>query len=111
MLKSIEDITVISADEFHSYEGDMIFVDTECPFKSQPLAQIYIGMGDSEDELPTMWQESILFGGDIFTTYEYGVLHTFISLDLKDQLDPGKFLFIKAIVIGEPRETKMIRIS
>jgi hypothetical protein len=111
MLKLIEDITVISADEFLSYEGEMIFVDTECPFKSQPLAQVYLAIGDIEDSLPSMWQESSLFAGGVFTTYESGVLHTFISLELQDQLEPGKFLFIKVISIGEPSDNKPIRIA
>lgn len=111
MLKRIEDITVISTEEFLSYEGEMIFVDTECPFKSHPLTQAFLSIGDREDELPSMWQESNLFGGDVFMTYEDGILHTFISLDFKEQLDPGKFLFIKVVAIGEPKDVKPIRIS
>lgn len=111
MLKRIEDITVISSDEFLSYEGDMIFVDTECPFKSQPVAQAFVAIGDAEDQLPTMWQESSIFGGDIFMTYEDGTVHTFISLELQEQMEPGKFLFIKIIAIGEQSETKPIRLS
>jgi hypothetical protein len=109
MLKRIEDITVISADEFLSYEGEMIFVDTECPLKSQPMAQAYLAIGDKETELPTMWQESSLFGGDVFMTYEEGVIHTFISLELKEQLEPGKFLFIKVIALGEHNDLRPIR--
>ncbi len=111
MLKQIEDITVISTDDFLSYEGEMIFVDTECPFKSQPIAQAYISMGDTETDLPKMWQECSIFSNDIYMTYEDGTIHTFISLDLQDQLDPGQYLFIKVIAIGEPQETKTIRIS
>ncbi len=111
MLKRIEDITVISGAEFHSYEGEMIFVDTECPFRSQPIAQAYLAMGDAEDELPNMWQESSIFGGDVFMTYESGVLHTFISLDMKEQLDEEKYLFIKVIAIGEPSDTIPIRLD
>lgn len=110
MLKQIEDITVISAEEFLSYEGDMIFVDTECSFQSQPIAQAYISVGTSETELPTMWQESSLFAGSIFMTYENNVIHTFISLELKDQLEPGQYLFIKVIAIGEPNNTRPIRV-
>ncbi len=111
MLKRIEDITVISTDEFLSYEGEMIFVDTECPFKSQPVSQVFLSISDSEDTLPALWQESSVFGGEVFTSYEEGVLHTFISLDLQDQLEPGQYLFIKVIAIGEPRDRKPIRIS
>lgn len=111
MLKRIEDITVISADEFHSYEGEWIFVDTASPFQSQPMAQAYISIGDSETELPLMWQESNIFAGEVFITYEEGVIHTFLSLELKDQLESGKFLFIKVIAIGEPSNTRPIRIS
>jgi hypothetical protein len=111
MLKRVEDITVISAEEFHSYEGELIFVDTECPFKSQPIAQAYIAIGDTESDLPTMWQESSLYAGDIFMTYENNLIHTFISLDLKDQLELGKYLFIKVITIGEPSDTKPIRLA
>lgn len=110
MLRRIEDITVISAKEFLSYEGEMIFVDTDVPFKTQPLAQVYVGMGQAEDELPGMWQESSLFAGGIFTTFENEVLHTFISLELKDQLEPEQYLFIKVILIGEISDLKPIRI-
>jgi hypothetical protein len=105
MLKRIEDITVISADDFLAYEGDMIFVDTECPFQSQPIAQAFVSISDAEDELPHIWQEISIFPEDFFMTYEDGVIHTFISLEFKDQ-----YLFIKVIAIGEPNETKMLRI-
>lgn len=111
MLKRVEDITVISADEFLSYEGEMIFVDTQCPFKSQPLTQVFLSVGDAEDELPSMWQESALFADTVFTTFEDDVLHTFISLELKEQLEPGKYLFIKVIAIGEPVDTRPIRLA
>jgi hypothetical protein len=111
MLKRIEDITVISTDEFLSYEGEMIFVDTDCPFTSQPLTQVFLAISDKEDELPNLWQESSVFGGDVFTSFEENVLHTFISLDLQEQLDPGQFLFVKVIAIGEPVERKPIKIS
>lgn len=111
MLKRIEDITVISTDEFLSYEGDMIFVDTESPFKSQPIAQAYVAIGDSETELPDMWQEIGLFGGDFFLTFEDDIIHTFISLDFKEQLEPGRYLFIKVIAIGEPKDAKTIRLA
>jgi len=111
MLKRVEDITVISAEEFHSYEGELIFVDTECPFRSQPIAQAFLAIGNTEDDLPTMWQESSLFGGDIFMTYENNIIHTFISLEIKEQLEIGKYLFIKVIAIGEPNDTKPIRLA
>lgn len=111
MLKRLEDITVISTDEFHSYEGEMIFVDTESPFPSQPLTQVFIGMGPAEDELPSLWQESTVFGGEIFTTFEDKTIHTFISLDLQDQFEPGQYIFIKVIAIGESEDKKPIRIS
>lgn len=110
MLKRIEDITVISADEFLSYEGDLIFVDTQAPFRSQPIAQAYLALGDSEDTLPSLWQEISLYGSDIFITFEEGVIHTFISLDFKEQLESGQYIFIKVIAIGEPDEKKPIRI-
>ncbi len=111
MMKLIEDITVIAADEFLSFEGEMIFVDTECPFKSQPLSQVFIAIGDSETELPSMWQESTLFQGDIFSTFENNVLHTFISLEFQQYLEPGQYLFIKVITMGEPNDRKAIRLT
>lgn len=102
MLKRIEDITIVTAEEFDSNDGDMIFVDTVCEgFKSQPLAQAYLAVGESESELPSMWQEANVFGGGVLLTYEPGVIHTFLSPELKDELESGKFLFVKVIAIGE----------
>jgi hypothetical protein len=101
MLTRLEDITVISAAEFASYEGDMIFVDTTCPFSSQPIAQAYLSIGDTELELPESWQESSVFGGEVLMTYEDGVIHTFIGLEVAEQLEPHQHLFIKVIAIGE----------
>lgn len=89
----------------------MIFIDTEAPFQSQPLVQAYVAIGDEEDELPTLWQEIAVFGGDIFLTYEEGVIHTFLSLELQEQLSPGQFIFIKVIAIGELQTLKSIRMD
>ncbi len=111
MLKRIEDITVISGEEFHSYTDEMIFVDTVCPFKQQPLTQAFIGISDAEEELPALWQEISLYGGDIFLTFENDTVHTFISTDFKEQLDVEKFLFIKVIAIGDAQDTRPFRIA
>lgn len=101
MITRIEDITVIAADDFLSYEGEMIFVDTPSPFASQPIAQAYVAMGEAETELPDMWQESSVFGSDVFLTFGDGTIHTFLSLDLQDQVEPGTYIFIKVIAIGD----------
>ena len=101
MLKRIEDITVISGQEFVSCEEDMLFVDTESPFSSQPLVQVFIALSEAETELPDTWQESSLFGGDVVITYEEGTIHTFISVDIQEQMAPEQYLFIKVIAIGE----------
>jgi hypothetical protein len=109
MLKRIEDITVISGEEFLSYEGEYIFVDTHCPFQSQPLTQAFISFGEAEDQLPTIWHESSVFSGEVFMTFEAPTLHTFLSLSLQEQITAEQFVFVKVIAIGDAQELKAIR--
>jgi hypothetical protein len=103
MLERIEDITVLAKEEFETAESDMLFVDTESTFQTQPLVQVFLGISDGETELPDNWQESNVFSGDVAITYEEGIIHTFLSLDFGDQLENGQFLFIKVIAIGEAK--------